>query len=237
MTTSTGTRPSLAAWRRFVDELVARRNRRRDGALRIEMAALSPLPARRTTDFTEVVARVTKTGGFLVHSVFYSAPSQLIGQRLRVHVHDDRIEAFLGATHVAAHPRRRGRDDGVRVHCVNYHHVIHALRRKPQALAGSVYRDGLFPRPEYAAAWAALSAALPRRDACRRVVDLLCLAHDEDCEAELALLIADSLGRGELPEARGLKARLEPPRRALPGDTPVALTELASFDALLEGCA
>ena len=228
---------SLADWRRFVDELVARRNRRRDGALRIEMAALSPLPARRTTDFTEVVARVTKTGGFLVHSVFYSAPSQLIGQRLRVHVYDDRIEAFLGATHVATHPRRRGRDDGVRVHCVNYHHVIHALRRKPQALAGSVYRDGLFPRPEYAAAWAALSAALPRRDACRRVVDLLCLAHDEDCEAELALLIADSLGRGELPEARGLKARLEPPRRALPGDTPVALTELASFDALLEGCA
>ncbi|HDP90105.1 MAG TPA: hypothetical protein ENN42_09160 [Thioalkalivibrio sp.] len=56
-------------------------------------------------------------------------------------------------------------------------------------------------------------------------------------EAELALLIADSLGRGELPEARRLKERLEPPQRALPVDTPVALTELASFDALLEGCA
>ena len=44
-----------------------------------------------------VVARVTKTGGFLVHQVFYSAASQMIGQRLRVHVYDDRIEAFLGA--------------------------------------------------------------------------------------------------------------------------------------------
>lgn len=52
----------LADWRRFVDELVARRNRRREDALRIELAALKPLPARRTTDFTEVVARVTKTG-------------------------------------------------------------------------------------------------------------------------------------------------------------------------------
>ena len=152
----------LASWRRFVDELVARRNRRREAALRIEMAALKPLPARRTTDFTEVIARVTKTGGFLVHQVFYSAPSQLIGQRLRVHVYDDRIEAFLGATHVVTHPRRRGREDGLRVHCVNYRHVIHALRRKPQALAGSVYRDGLFPRSEYAEAWTALSAALPR---------------------------------------------------------------------------
>jgi len=205
--------------------------------VRIEMAALKPLPARRTTDFTEVVARVTKTGGFLVHQVFYSAPSQLIGQRLRVHVYDDRIEAFLGATAVVTHPRRRGRDDGVRVHCVNYRHVIHALRRKPQALAGSVYRDGLFPRSEYADAWAALSAALPRRDACRRMVDLLGLAHDEGCEAELASLIADSLARNELPDARALKEKLEPRRRAFPEDTPVALTDLASFDALLEGSA
>lgn len=195
------------------------------------------MPTAKPTDFTEVVARVTKTGSFLVHSVFYSAPSWLIGQRLRVHVYDDRIEAFLGATHVATHPRRSGRDDGVRVNCVDYHHVINALRRKPQALAGSVYRNGLFPRPEYAAAWAALSAALPRRDACRRMVDLLCLAHDEGCEADRALLIADGLDRGELPEARRLKERLAPPRRALPDDTPIALTELASFDALLEGCA
>jgi len=229
--------PDLASWRRFVDEVVARRNRRREAELRIEMAALRPLPARRTTDFTEVVARVTKTGGFLVHQVFYSAPSQLIGQRLRVHVYDDRIEAFLGATAVVTHPRRRGRDDGVRVHCVNYRHVINALRRKPQALAGSVYRDGLFPRTEYAEAWTALSAALPRRDACRRMVDLLWLAHDEGCEAELAALIADTLGHGDLPEARAMKQQLEPRRRTLPDDTPVALTDLASFDALLEGSA
>lgn len=227
--------PDLAAWRGFVDELVGRRNRRREAAVRIEMAALRPLPARRTTDFTEVVARVTRTGGFLVHSVFYSAPSRLIGKRLRVHVYDDRIEAFLGTTHVVSHPRRRGRDDGVRVHCVNYRHVIHALRRKPQALAGSVYRDGLFPRPEYAAAWAALSAALSRRDACRRMVDLLWLAHDEGCEAELAGLIGDDLATGHLPDARELKQKLVPPRRELPEDIPVALTDLASFDTLLEG--
>ena len=227
----------IADWRRFVDEQVARRNRRREDAVRIEMGSLKPLPARRTTDFTEVVARVTKTGGFLVHSVFYSAPSQLIGQRLRVHVYDDRIEAFLGATHVVSHPRRRGRDDGLRVHCVNYRHVIHALRRKPQALAGSVYRDGLFPRSEYAEAWTALSSALSRRDACRRMVDLLWLAHDEGCEAELAALIAQTLSQGQLPDARTLKENLEPRNRTLPTDTNVTMTDLASFDIFLEDLA
>lgn len=225
----------LAAWRRFVDELVGRRNRRREAAVRIEMAALRPLPARRTTDFTEIVARVTRTGGFLVHSIFYSAPSRLIGKRLRVHVYDERIEAFLGATPVVSHPRRRGRDDGVRVHCVNYHHVIHALRRKPQALAGSVYREGLFPRPEYAAAWAALAEALSRKEACQRMVGLLCLAHDEGCEGELAELIARDLAAGCLSDARKLKQNLVPMRRELPEDIPVNLTGLARFDDLLEG--
>lgn len=224
----------VADWRRFVDQLVARRNRRREDAVRIEAAALRPLPARRATDFTEVVARVTRTGGFLVNSVFYSAPSRLIGQRLRVHVYDDRIEAYLGATPVVAHPRLRSRGDGVRLHRVDYRHVIHALRRKPQALAGSVYRDGLFPRTEYAAAWASLSGALPQRDACRRMVELLWLAHEETCEAELAALIAEDLTAERLPEAKTLRQRLEPRRRSLPADVPVALTTLASFDALLE---
>lgn len=225
---------SLADWRRFVDQLVARRNRRREAAVRIETATLRPLPARRTTDFTELVVRVTRTGGFLVHGIFYSAPSRLIGQRLRVHVYDDRIEAWLGNTHVVNHPRQRQRDDGRRVHHVDYRHVVHALRRKPQALAGSVYRDSLFPRSEYTAAWTALSEALPRRDACRRMVDLLWLAYDEACEAELAALIADDLAGGHLPDADVLKIRLKPRHRDLPLDVPVALTALAHFDALLE---
>ena len=225
---------SLGDYRTFVDQLVARRNRRREAAVRVEMAALRPLPARRATDFTETVARVTRTGGFLVHSVFYSAPARLIGHRLRVHVYDDRIEAWLGATKVVAHPRRRGRDDGKRVHQVDYHHLIHALRRKPQALARSVFRDSLFPRAEYAEAWARLSETLPEKEACRRMVALLALAHDEGCEAELAALMAEDFARSRTPDPLDLRRRLEPRDRDLPLDVPVILTALASFDTLLE---
>lgn len=130
--------PDLAAYRRFVDQLVARRNRRRQDALQTELAALGKLPVRRTTDFAELVVRVTRTSGFQVHGVFYSAPARLIGHRLRVHVYDDRIEAYLGSTHVVSHARVRSRDDGRRIHVVDYRHVIHALKRKPQALAGTV---------------------------------------------------------------------------------------------------
>ena len=139
-----------------------------------------------------------------------------------------------GSTQVVSHPRLRARQDGRRAHCIDYRHVIHALRRKPQALAASVYRDGLFPRSEYAAAWIALSEALPQREACWRMVDLLWLAHDEVCEAALAGLITAELAAGHLPDAATLQGRLAPRQRDLPADVPVALTALATFDALLE---
>jgi hypothetical protein len=224
----------LAAYRMFIDQLVGRRNKRRQDALQTELVALRKLPARRTTDFTELVVRVTRTGGFQVHGVFYSAPARLIGHRLRVHVYDDRIEAYLGSTHVVSHARVRSRDNGRRMHVVDYRHVIHALKRKPQALAGSVYRDGLFPRTEFTAAWQRLSARLSQKEACRRMVALLVLAYEEACESELADLIATELATGTLPEARDLRGRLRPRDGALPADVPVDLPALSIYDSLLE---
>ena len=224
---------SIEDYRRFVDMLVARRNKQRAAPVQAEQTHLKPLPQRRTTDFTEIVVPVTRTGGFLVKSIFYSAPSQLIGQRLRVHLYDDRIEAFLGGTLVVNHPRARGRGDGHRVHVINYHHVIHALRRKPQALWSSIYRDSLFPRTEYAEAWKVLQRDLQRRDACRRMVDLLFIAHEQSCEAELAHLLAADLDAGRVPDPKALVLLLAPKATALPKDVAVAHPSLDSFDALL----
>jgi len=220
-------------YRRFIDMLIARRNKQRAGAIQVEQAHLKPLPQRRTTDFTEIVVPVTRTGGFLVKSIFYSAPSQLIGQRLRVHLYDDRLEAFLGSTLVVTHPRARGRGDGHRVHVINYHHVIHALRRKPQALWSSIYRDSLFPRTEYVEAWKILQRDLPRRDACRRMVDLLFIAHEQACEVELAHLLAADLSAGQVPDPKALASRLAPRHMSLPADVAVIHPALEGFDVLL----
>ena len=224
---------TIEEYRCFIDLTVARRNKQRGAAVQAERAHLKPLPQRRTTDFTEIVAPVTRTGGFLIKSIFYSAPSQLIGQRLRVHLYDDRLEAFLGGTLVVSHSRARRRGDGHRVHVINYHHVIHALRRKPQALWSSIYRDSLFPRTQYAEAWKVLQRDLPRRDACRRMVDLLFIAHDQACEGELAHLLAADLDAGRVPDPKALASRLAPRHMALPRDVAVAHPSLDSFDALL----
>jgi hypothetical protein len=88
----------LAAYRRFVDEAVGRRNARNRKRIEIERPALKRLPELRTTDYEEARVLVTSSGGFMLRRVFYSVPSRLIGHRLNVRLYDDRLECFLGST-------------------------------------------------------------------------------------------------------------------------------------------
>jgi len=106
------------------------------------------------------------------------------------------------------------------------------------ALWRSICRDSLFPRTEYAAAWKVLQRDLPRRDACRRMVDLLFIAAilrigEQACETELAHLLAAYLDAGRVPDPKALALRLAPRATALPTDVAVTHPSLGSFDALL----
>jgi hypothetical protein len=103
-------------------------------------------------------------------------------------------------------------------------------------LAGSLYRDSLSLLEEYRRAWATLDQALPRKDACKPMVALLSLAHDEACETELAGLIAAALKDGCLPDPVALRAQVTRRQRTLPEDLIVLLPPLASYDNLLEAC-
>ena len=53
------------------------------------------------------IVRVTSSGGFTLRKVFYTVPSRLIGHRLRVRLYDDRLDVFLGGTHLMTLPRGR----------------------------------------------------------------------------------------------------------------------------------
>jgi hypothetical protein len=76
-----------------------RRNRRHAAAFRIEREQLLDLPPRRITDFVEEEeeeeARVTRCGTFTVRAILYSAPSRLIGHRLKVRLYSDRLDCYL----------------------------------------------------------------------------------------------------------------------------------------------
>jgi transposase InsO family protein len=224
----------LCAYRRFIDEVVGRRNARNTARIAVERAALQELPDRRTADYEDAIVTVTSTSGFVLRKVFYSVPSRLIGHRLRVRLFDDRLEVYLGGTHQMTLPRGRAHPNGRHGHVVDYRHVIHSLRRKPMALMGLVYRDQLFPRQAYARAFEAMCAKLPARVACRTMVDLLALAHERACEAELAERLDEDLKAGRLPDLKSLRALFSPDADAVP-DITVSYAPLSAYEELTRG--
>ena len=64
------------------------------------------------------------------------------------------------------------------------------------------------------------------------MVDLLALAHDRGCEAELAVLLAADLAAAQLPDIATLRARFAPDPATLP-EIIVQLTPLLAYEALL----
>jgi hypothetical protein len=160
-------------------------------------------------------------------------PSRLIGHRLRVRLYDDRLEVFIGGTHLMTPPRGRAHPSGKHGHVVDYRHVISSLRRKPMALLNLVYRNQLFPRQAYRRTFEALLERLPEKKACRIMVELLALAHDRGCEAELASVLAADLAAGQLPDLAALRARFAPDPARLP-TVVVHLVPLKAYEDLVD---
>jgi hypothetical protein len=223
---------SVQQYRLFIADVVVRANGRVAKAVAIERPCLAPLPARRTSEYEEVDARVTKFALFTVRRVLYSAPSRLIGHRLKVRVFEDRIAAYLGNVCVLE-ALRPSVDLGRRGRVIDYRHLLPALKRKPGALVRWRLRDALFPRTEYAQTWTHLMEQLPEARAARIMVGLLDLAASHGCEVALAQQLAILLQNGEVPDLDELRARFAP-RAALMPSVRVQLPSLAAYDELVE---
>jgi hypothetical protein len=224
----------MASYRRFIDEIVSRKNAHNTRRIEAERPALQSLPGQRTSDYEETVVTITSSGGFTLKKVFYTVPSRLIGHRLRVRLYDDRLDLFIGGTALMTLTRGRASAAGKRDHVVDYRHVIHALRRKPMALLNLVYRDQLFPRDAYRRTFDRLLEKLCEKSACRLMVDLLALAHERGCEADLAALLDADLASDRLPDIKALSARFPPDPAALP-EVVVRLAPLSDYEELLGG--
>jgi transposase InsO family protein len=223
----------LDAYRLFVAEVFGRLNGRVARKFNEERAMLKALPARRSSDYEEVDARVTKYCTMTVKKVLYTTPSRLVGHRLKVRVFAERLECWLGSVRVLE--LQRGQPDPVsgRGKVVDYRHLLPALKRKPGALARSVLRDALFPRTEYRLMWGQLKDRLPEAQACRLMVGLLDLAGNDGCEAALAQRLGELLATSALPDLDELQQEMAPRLAQCPTVT-VVLPTLASYDCLLE---
>lgn len=200
---------TLWDYRQWLDALVGRFNRRCCEALAVEREMLQALPARRTGDYSEQVVSVTTSSTIAVKRVLYSVPARLIGERLRLHIFDDRIEGFLGATRAVTLPRVYAVNHA-RARCIDYRHLIAALVRKPQAFRYSQLREDLLPNATYRAIWQHLDRHLEARAACKRMVGILALAARAECEQALGEYLIARLVVGNIPGLHELEQRFEP---------------------------
>ncbi|OGA28806.1 MAG: integrase [Betaproteobacteria bacterium RIFCSPLOWO2_12_61_14] len=221
-----------AAYEAFVREAVMRRNRRNAAAFRIEREHLQELPERRSTDFVEEEARVTRCSTFTVRAILYSAPSRLIGHRLKVRLYSDRLDCYLSGALVLTLSRGTRSPITGRGRMIDYRHFIDALKRKPQAFKGLAFRDALFPREAYRRTWEQLELKLTQRQACQTIVALLEMAARDGVEGVLAQRLDALRLTGELPDVKRLREEFAPRKTELPQVT-VEIPAPSVYDALL----
>lgn len=195
---------SIDEYKTFIREIFVRQNKRVAKEFAEEVAALRPLPERRTANYVEERVRVTTSSTIVVKSIVYSVPSRLIGSMIKVHIYDDRLECYVGGDFVVKLPRlRKGKE---RRHLVDYRHVVGSLIHKPQAFRHYIYKDDMFPTFAFRQAWERLDSALNDREACREFVKILRDAARPGGEKLVNDYLEGCLVRNETPSSSAVRA-------------------------------
>lgn len=224
---------SLADYRHFLDTVVASIHRRNRARIAAERAVLKPPPCTRGVDYSETIVRVTSSSTITLRHELYSVPARLIGERLRVHVYDDRLVLYHGGSELLTLTRARPGADRARRRSIDYRHVIDWLARKPRALSGLAFRDDLLPGPAWRAIYCRLGDELDTAAVCKRVVSALKLAADVDATDAIGQYWLDALNRGDSPTLVDLQTRFA---TATTTPLPVIVSPqhaLADYDQLL----
>jgi hypothetical protein len=224
---------NIRAYRRFINHIVDKLNRRCKGRLAEEQKTLMSLPPHRYIDFTELTVKVTTSSTLSVKRALYTVPSRLIGERVRVHLYHDRLECFVGQTCVVTLPRVYPATPEGRARRIDYRHIIHSLAAKPQAFRFSQFRDDLLPNAQYRQLWLLAEQQFTPQDACKWMVAVLRFAADYDCEGSLACELMQQSARGPLPDLKALQAKYL--QHAEPPAIPVRQHQIADYDQLLTG--
>jgi hypothetical protein len=225
---------SIEAYQSWLDVVVHKHNQRNAKNSLVERGSLQPLPLHKTADYTEVVARVHSTGTIDVKRTTYSVPSRLSGEKLRVHLYDDRLECYLGSRLVIELTRIYAVNNVSRARKIDYRHLIESLVRKPQAFRFSKLRDDILPTPNFKKIWAYLEKGVGGKLSCKLIVGLLSIAAKYDCETALSTLVINQIEKNIRPNLDELDAIFcgEKEKRIIT-DVEIIQHNLDSYDDLL----
>jgi hypothetical protein len=213
----------------WLQQVVQSANHLRQTRISEEVAVMRLLAVERLKEHTEEDVLVTGWSTIRVKNNAYSVPSRLIGEWVRVHLYDDKLDVRLGETSQLVVERLHGRNG----HRINYRHIIWSLVQKPWAFAQYRYREELFPSLVFRKAYDALLAKNTGRAADIEYLRVLHLAAST-MESEVELVLEKLLAAGTLSSADQVKAATSPARPHVPVlETPEI--NLHDYDALLGG--
>lgn len=224
---------SVADYQSWIDQTVAKLNKRSHSRFVEEQAALQALPGTTAADYQILTVRVTRSSTIEVRRVVYSVPSRLIGERLQLRLYHDKLALYVGPCHTLTLPRIYPKAGETRARHIDYKHVIRTLASKPQAFRYSSLRDDLLPNDAYRQLWRCADQHLEKREACKWMVTVLRLAFEYDCEADLGEgLLADAL-LGQFPSVKAMQDRFLNYQTLEPGVIHSTQHPLSAYDDLL----
>jgi transposase InsO family protein len=206
---------TIKDYQAFLDKVTDRLNKRCQSRFKDEQLALQALPGERFMDY-------------------YTVPSRMIGENVRVHVYHDRLAFFVGQTLTNTLARVYPEAGQERGRCIDYRHIIHSLSAKPQAFRFLQFRDELLPTEAYRKLWLHCDQQFESREACKWIVGVLRIAMDHDCEERLGNELLASIDNNKsLPNLKTLQERYLG-HQPMP-TIPARQQDLQSYDHLLQG--
>ncbi len=210
---------SFEDYRKFIQNVCKEHNKHVCKNFKIERACLKPLPSTNAIDYKETIAVVSRSSTIDVKRVTYTVPSRLIGERLHVRLYADKIECYLGVSHICTFDRKYAPTKNTRVRQINYKHVIESLVKKPGAFYNSKFRDDLLPNENYIFIWKHVSGGMTRQEACRFMVGLLYLAATQNCESKLGETVVELIQNGKLLKLTDLQNQFNLNKPIMPNIT------------------
>lgn len=223
---------SLDDYRHFIRELISRHNRRIYKEYLEELSYLQSLPERKTTDYVEERVVVTHSSTFLLKGVLYSVPSKLIGETLKIHLYDDRLECYIGTICVVELLRKR--KNKRHEWQIDYRHLIEAMIRKPGSFTNYIYKEAFFPTFAFKQLWEHLGSHHDKHKACKEYLSILREAAKGDNEGIINEFLEHRLTKKELITAREIQELVNPLSEELPSRK-VTCDELSSYQVLIAG--
>ncbi len=213
----------------WLQTVIEKANGLKQQKLEEELSVMRPLSVKRLPEYTEEDVRVSTWSTIRIKQNGYSVPSRLKGERVKVHVYDNRLEIYYHGQPQLTVERLLGKNG----HRINYRHIIWSLVRKPGAFARYKYREDLFPSLTFRQAYDNLSENIGSgREAdlhYLRILHLAASTMESEVEAALELL----LKQGQVPKIDTIKSLVAPEKPEVP-EQAVPDVDLQEYDALLE---